>query len=208
VSSQRITIYVEGGSPGGLSSNCREGFRKFLEKAGFKGQMPKVVACGSRSEAYKRFKTAVSQSGGGDSPLLLVDSEEPIAVAPWLHVLQRVGDGWEQPPGAKDDHLHLMVQMMEAWFLADVPALKAYFGPKFQEGKLPKNNSIESISKDDIESSFTASVQDCPKKTYKKGRDSFEILGKIDPQLVAEKSRHAQRFLDHLKQLMEAGSHG
>ena len=189
VSRSRITIYVEGGSPGALKIECRKGFSQFLEKAGFRSRMPKVVACGSRSEAYQRFCTALSQADIDDSPLLLVDSEGPIAATPWKHVLQRVGDGWKQPDGAKDDHLHLMVQMMEAWFLADVPVLKAYFGPKFQEKKLPKTKAIESISKDDIESSFTAAVQDCPKKSYKKGRDSFEILGRLDPQRVSNASQ-------------------
>lgn len=175
-----------------------------MEKAGFKDQMPKVVACGSRSDAYSRFCTALSQSDSGDSPLLLVDSEGPIAVTPWKHVSQRVGDGWKQPKGASDNHLHFMVQMMEAWFLADVDALKKYFDPKFQENKLPKNKPLGSISKGDIASSLKAAIQDCPSATYKKGRDSFEILGKLDPKLVEQASPHAKRFLDQLKQLLNA----
>ena len=203
VSTQRVTIYVEGGSPGALKIECRKGFSQFLENAGFRNRMPKVVACGSRGEAYARFCTALAQAETGDTPLLLVDSEGPIASTPWKHVFQRVGDGWKLPDGANDDHLYLMVQMMEAWFLADVPSLKAYFGPKFQEKKLPKTKAIESISKDDIESSFTAAVQDCPKKTYKKGRDSFEILGRLDPQRVSEASPHAERFLAQLKSLLK-----
>ena len=41
-------IYLEGGGESKeLHSRCREGFRKLLEKNGFKGNMPRLVACGS-----------------------------------------------------------------------------------------------------------------------------------------------------------------
>lgn len=205
--SGHVTIYVEGGSKGALVTECRRGFNQFFTRAGLKGHMPKVIPCGPRGEAFKNFCIALKNHSPDDFPLLLVDSEGPVSETPWQHVLHRVGDGWQKPDGAVDAHLHFMMQMMEAWFLADVAALAAYFGPKFQAKKLPKNKSIESVPKNDIESSLDAAAQDTPKGTYKKGRDSFEILSKLNPQLVAESSPHAKRFLDHLKQLTPAGSH-
>ncbi len=48
-------IYLEGGGESKeLHSRCREGFRKLLEKNGFKGNMPRLVACCDR-------KTRISQ---------------------------------------------------------------------------------------------------------------------------------------------------
>lgn len=199
VSRKRVTIYVEGGSRGALSSVCRKGFSQFLENAGLKGMMPKVVACGSRSDAYKRFCTAISNHTPDEMPILLVDSEGPVSETPWLHVLHREGDGWKKPDLAKDTHLHFMVQVMESLFLADRAALTAYFGSEFKQSKLPKGNDLEAIPKLQVFEGLKAATQNCGReKTYHKGRHSFEILGRISPQLVSDASPSAKRFLQLL----------
>jgi Domain of unknown function (DUF4276) len=194
VSRERVTIYVEGGSPGDLQSECRKGFRLFLEKAGLKGQMPKVVACGSRNEAYSRFCTALSIKA--DFPLLLVDSEGPVSETPWQHALHQEGDQWKKPDGTDDDHLHFMVQVMESWFLADRAALKTHFGFEFKDSKLPKGKYLEAIPKQQVLDGLKTATQNCGRdKTYHKGRHSFEILGKISPQLVVAASPSAKRLI-------------
>ena len=44
-----VRLYVEGGGDSKkLRVQCRRGFRKFVEKAGLKGRMPRIVACGGR----------------------------------------------------------------------------------------------------------------------------------------------------------------
>lgn len=127
-----ITIYVEGGGNGNeLKERCRKGFQKFFEKAGMRGRMPKVVACGARQNAYDRFCTAVTMTGDHRLPLLLVDSEVPVSDSPWRHLQSR--DAWSRPEGAQDEQAHLMVQVMESWFLADRPALVRHFGQGFRE---------------------------------------------------------------------------
>lgn len=46
-------VYVEGGGDRkDLKSKCREGFRKFFEKAGLTGRMPRIVTCGGRRSGY------------------------------------------------------------------------------------------------------------------------------------------------------------
>lgn len=73
-----ITVYVEGGGTSkDLRTRCREAFHNFLASAGLRGRFPRIVACGSRSDAFDRFRTAVSHNAS-ESCLLLVDSEEPI----------------------------------------------------------------------------------------------------------------------------------
>lgn len=42
-------------------------------------------------------------------------------------------------PGAEDHSLHLMVQCMEAWLVADPDCLKAYYGRGFNERRLPES---------------------------------------------------------------------
>lgn len=201
VDGRHIKIYVEGGSKGKLFRECKEGFGRFLERAGLIGKMPKIIPCGSRNDTYKDFCIALKNSQPGDLPLLLVDSEGPITVTSnWLHVLQRQGDGWTKPVDANDDHLHFMTQVMESWFLADRAVLSAYFSPGFKEGKLPKGNELEAIPKLQVLEGLKAATKECGReKTYHKGRHSFEILGEISPQLVATASMSAKRLIDQIK---------
>ena len=66
-----MKLYVEGGGDAAaLKTACREGFAKFLGKAGLAGRMPRIVACGSRADAYDSFCTAI---GNGEAAMLLVD---------------------------------------------------------------------------------------------------------------------------------------
>ena len=131
--------------------------------------------------------------------LLLVDSEGPVAAGtgPWQHLKDR--DGWDRPEGATDAHVHLMVQCMEAWFLADRAALAEYFGNGFSENSLPGRLDVEEVSKQDLERGLnTATRNSRPKGAYHKGRDSFALLAKQDPDRVADASPHARRFLEIL----------
>lgn len=193
-----IKLYVEGGGDGhDLRTRCREGFRSFLEKAGFGGRMPRIVACGGRKNTYDRFKTACQS---GDTAFLLIDSEDSIATkSPWSFLANRPGDGFTMPPNATDDHCHLMVVCMEAWFLADRNALSRFFGHGFNDSALPQSASIESIRKSDIFVGLRNATQDCvTKSTYSKGEHSFRILLELDPDEVRKASPWAQRFLKTL----------
>ena len=131
-----------------LRRRCREGYSEFFRKAGLAEALPKVVACGSRRNAYQKFCTAISNASDGDFVVLLVDSEDPVdGVLPWHHLRDR--DRWTQPPKAGDDSAHLMVQVMESWFLADRAALRRYFGHGFRETALPGHVAVEEIAKAD-----------------------------------------------------------
>src|SRR5271166_6121697 len=112
-----VRIFVEGGSQGSIKAGCRQAFRTFFEKV-IPGHSFAVTASGSRSEAFKDFCLALKQNSR-DYNLLLVDSEEAVATDPWAHLAARKGDEWKRPEGATDDQAQLMVQVMEAWFLAD-----------------------------------------------------------------------------------------
>lgn len=205
-----VKIFIEGGGDSDAQySKFREAMRVFLEKAGVKGRMPRMLFCGGRKEAFDDYKTEIKD---GKSAYLLVDSEEAVADVfqtgedktkwnPWGHLKQRTGDNWDRPEKAKDTNCHLMVQCMESWFLADKATLKQFFGQGFKENQLPKEgNSIEKINKDQIYKALKAATGDCKTKApYGKGTHSFEILAKIDPAKVTEASPWAKRFIETLK---------
>ena len=197
----KVKVYVEGGGDGSqLKTECRRAFSTFFEKAGLKDVMPKVVACGSRSNAYDDFCTALRTASADELPLLLVDSEAPVTVAdPWKHLKQREGDQWDKPDKASDRHAHLMAQCMESWFLADRDAMSRFFGSEFNSDKLPANPKIEDVPKQTVFESLKAAIKNTKSGSYSKGRHSFRLLAQISPELVGLASPWAKRLLDTLR---------
>jgi len=198
-----VTLFVEGGGDhnAALKARCRRGFSKLLERAGFKDRMPRIVACGGRKPAYDQFCTALNGLRPGNAILLLVDAETGVAGAsPWVHVKQREGDEWLKPAGAEDRHLHLMVQTMESWFLADRAALKAFFGKDFRENALPAATAkVENTSKSDLNDCLERATRNTQKGKYGKGAHSFDLLAMIDLTRVCKASPWAERFVSELQ---------
>ncbi len=53
----KVTIYVEGGGDtNNLKTKCRQGFSEFFKKLNLS---PKIIACGSRINAYNGFCTGL-----------------------------------------------------------------------------------------------------------------------------------------------------
>lgn len=204
-----MKIYVEGGGDAAsLKAVCRQGFSCFFENAGFKGKMPKVVACGNRNNAFDSFCTAIRQ---GERAFLLVDSEDAIQAVhqagdpdqwkPWAHLQER--DGWTKQANANDADCHLMVQCMEAWFIADRQTIKEFFGRDFRENQLPAAaRAIETVPKQQLYDALVKATKDCQKGRYGKGSHSFKLLALINPEIVANASPWARRLIDILKDRM------
>jgi hypothetical protein len=209
-----VKLYVEGGGDSAvLRTACREGFTRFITRAGI-AKRPRVVACGSRRDAYESFCMAIAN---GEAAMLLVDSEVPVAPEhqqpkdqpaqwqPWQHLKARVGDGWDKPANALDTDCHLMVQVMESWFLVDRETLRTFFGQGFRENALPAaNRPIEGVAKDDVYRALKQATGDCKTKAeYGKGEHSFKLLVSIDPAKVIAASPWARRFVDELKKKID-----
>ena len=207
-----VKLFVEGGGDGKvLRTECRQAISEFLKKAGLAGCLPRMVASGSRGQAYDDFCTAVRS---GEPALLLVDSEgpvppecqsgEPQTWKPWVHLSQRAGDGWTMPVGATDRQCHLMVECMESWFLADRAALVTFFDPGFRPTALPAaTRAIESIEKVQLFDALRVATIHCKTKSqYGKGEHSFKLLASIDPLKVVAASPWAKRFVDETKRQM------
>lgn len=199
----RVHLFVEGGgnSNKALKIECRKAFAKLIEAAGFDGRMPRIVACGGRGGAFDAFQTELQTSS---TAVLLVDSEGPVfSESVWQHVKNRDGDGWEKPASANEDDLHFMVQFMETWLIADVDAIKLVFGNSFKEKKIPKNQNLESVSKNKIMDGLEKATQDCSSQ-YNKGVHSFKILASVNPEKLTKECPYAKRFFAHLNSILPA----
>lgn len=192
----KVKVYVEGGGEKKdgepLKNLCREGFQKFFEKAGLTGQMPQIIPCGSRDQAYRNFCRALADPDV--LPILLVDSEAPVKQnSVWNHLRER--DQWQRPASVNEEQAHLMVQCMESWFLADKDCLETYFGQHFHQNALPRNPKIEEIPKPDIFDGLKNATRQCEKQ-YHKGKHSFKILARLDPGKVSASAPYAKRLIE------------
>ncbi len=176
-------IYIEGGGDSkGLHVRCRQGFRQLLERCGFSGRMPRLVACGGRSAAYGDFKTA-HESNKAEYVAMLIDSEKPVSnpEETWDHL--RNCDRWERPDGADDEQVLFMTTCMETWIVADRDTLRQHYGSSLQESALPSLISLEQGNRQDIQEGLKHATRNCS-NAYQKGKRSFEILGKLEPETM------------------------
>jgi hypothetical protein len=194
-----IHLYVEGGgSTEAVKIRCRDAFRVFLEKLQVPDRSFRVIPCGSGGDAYVRFTIALSQPGDA-FPMLLVDSEEPVqpGTTPWQHLAQRQEEPLARPPQATDDHAHLMVQCMEAWFLAQPNVLAEYYRPGFRPSLLPARQDIEAVPKERVLAALQEATRHCPgKDPYHKTKHGFELIARLHPTQVGNRSPHARRLFD------------
>jgi len=197
-----VKLYVEGGGDAkSLHIDCRRGFSQLLERAGFKGRMPRIKACGSRNAAYDDFLTAHRQPRTQEHPILLVDSEGPVSRDPWGHLSDR--DNWSRPRASDDDQAQLMVQCMETWCVADREALRAVFGDGLVENALPAVNELEARAKGDVQDALGNATRSCGKnRKYAKGRRSFQLLEKLNPDTLRKHLPHFERLCAALDRLL------
>ncbi len=202
-----IRIYCEGGGDGRASREMlTKGFREFLKEVVALAREKKlhfdVFACGSRNDAYEKFKISL-QTYQDSLNVLLVDAEAPVTetswIQPWVHLKQQ--DHWDDL-GCSDQQCYLMVQAMEAWFFADPEALAKFYGQKFQAKDFLKISSIEIIEKSRLEPMLKKATKKTSKGEYHKIQHGAKLLGLIAPLKVRQKSRHCNRLFDTLSSLM------
>ena len=198
----KTTIYIEGGGDTKqLHGALRQGFKSLFESAGFGGKLPKVVASGSRNEAFADFKIAFNKKKTDEVILLLVDSEDVVETSlKWTHLKNR--DGWEKPQASTEDNVFLMVVCMESWFLADKAGLKTFFGSKFGTTKLPKNSDLEIINKTELYDGLKKATEITTKGKYGKGQHSFKILTCLNGNKVANHGKYSKEFFEYLESVL------
>ena len=196
---------MEGGGTGKENrAALRQGMDAFLqslkEAARTKALRWKLVCCGPRDEAFRGFRNAVNR-GDNAVNVLLVDAEASVSQSPRDHLQGR--DNWDLS-FAGVDSVHLMVQAMEAWIVADPVALAEYYGQGFVEGQLPKAASLEAVSKADLMRGLDRATRSTRKGRYLKIRHASDLLKRIDANKVKTRCTHCERLFETLDRTVTA----
>ena len=193
-----VSIYMEGGGEGlGRRAILRDGMDIFLGrlKAATLARLWRwnLVPCGSRGDAFKAFRRAV-RGGKGGVIVLLVDSEDPVMAATFREHLER-RDRWTFE-FASEDRIHLMVQTMETWIVADRAALKAYYGEGLDEHELPGLDELETASA--VGKALERATRHTGKGEYRKIGHASDLLRRIDPETVRKRCPACRRLFETL----------
>lgn len=200
-----IAIYMEGGGDSkDTKASLRTGMDGFLAElkdlAREKSWRWKLVCCGGRDQAFKGFINARSNDEA-TIVVLLVDAEGPVNDGPCKHLIER--DGWDLA-GIPEEEIHLMIQTMEAWIVADPATLRSYYGQHFNVNALPNAANPETIAKIDIVISLDrATRRAAPKGIYHKIKHASQLLQKIDPMIVQNKCPSCARLFNILRNKLE-----
>ena len=122
--------------------------------------------------------------------MLLIDSEGEDIFRLTQSVKSQIGS---------TNSIFFMVQLMEAWFLADRQALSSYFGQGFNANSLPNNPNIEDVPKRDVEASLRNATRQSGKGAYHKGNHASDLLGRIDPATVCNACPNFALLVDFLR---------
>jgi len=108
--------------------------------------------------------------------------------------LQTRDPSWDMQ-SMNEKHIHLMVQVMESWFVADPETLANFYGQNFNRNAISKNNEVEKIEKLKIETALVEATKNTTKGKYHKIQHGAKILAIINPNIVRGKALYCDRFL-------------
>lgn len=199
---REIRIYFEGDPV--LQPAFGDFLRDIRDRARAKKIRWTIIASGTRSRAFLDFQDALIDHPDAFN-ILLVDAEEAVLQnhTPWEHLHHRQQDRWWQTPTIDASHCHLMVPMMEAWFLADLPLLKDYYKQGFNEKVIPKISDVEKIGKKKIETSLKEATKNTTKGPYHKTRHAPHILKQLSVEKVRKAAGHCERLFRRLTEVID-----
>jgi Domain of unknown function (DUF4276) len=198
---KEIQIFIEGGSKGQdrfSSQKLRIGFASFLSELVAEAREKKIRfninICGSTDQTFRIFQSA-NKKANNSFPCFLVDSDKPLEADDTPKVFLQREKNWDFE-NIEDNQCHLMVQIMESWFLADVETLKSFYGQNFKHNAIPKQPNVEKIAKLEVENFLDKATNETSKGKYHKIRHGTELLGKIKTVKVKEKAEHCRRLFE------------
>ena len=192
-----VTIHFEG------HRNLRHGFHKLFEphkeRARRRRTRFNLIAGGSRAEVVKDFLRSCRWQPSNVN-VLLIDSEGPVSDTASAIRSLRTQSYWDGSVACDDDQINLMVQAMEAWFIADPQALIGHFGHDFNVKVLPSPQNAESVAPGDLTAAIREGLRNSGRRRrgYDKVADGVRLLQLIDDARVSQHCRHFKRLVDHL----------
>lgn len=195
-----MRIYAEGGGDGKDSkATFRVGMNTFLTEIVQLARSQKMgwnlIVCGSRTNAFRDFQTALKTHPDAFN-VLLVDAEAPVtATSVRQHLKDR--DTWNMT-SFTEAQCHLMVEVMENWLLADVDALARFYGQNFNRSAIPSTRFVEQISKSTVELSLTNATRRTQKGEYHKIQHGLKLLGLISAPIVRSRAPYCDRLFTTL----------
>lgn len=179
-----IRIYFEG------HKALRPGFKQFLSRI---------------DDATRERRIGFQAIPAGGTP------EEDFRIAQKTHlnawnILLRDSEG---PKPKRKKSVFWMVQVMEAWFLADPEALALYYGKDFASNTLKKNPRVEEIAKAEVLKCLKHATRKTQKGPYHKTAHAPRILELLDPDKVRKAASECERlFHEILIELENSPAHG
>ena len=129
--------------------------------------------------------------------ILLIDSEGPVPNS--VHAIRtlRASSFWDASVVCDDEQINFMVQVMEAWFIADPRALVRHFGQNFNINRLPNPQNAESTAPSEAVMAIRRGLRG-GRRAYDKVSDGAMLLELIDENAVSLHCAHFRRLMDFL----------
>ena len=191
-----IRIYIEGGGDSSETKRTlKRGFSGFFSTLILEIRAKRIkfdlILCGGRQAAYEAFMYAIDDHPDAFN-VLLVDAEAAVVGKKWAHLKKR--DKWSSR-GLSEEHCHLMVQVMEAWFLAGPDGLEAYYSdPGFSRKALPSVKNVETVDKARVYTALKEATLGTRKGEYHKIKHASALLDRLRIEQIRGSSKHLNDF--------------
>jgi Domain of unknown function (DUF4276) len=166
-----IRIYFEG------KVALRGGFESFFAElrttARKSGSTVKLIAAKDGPSLYRKAERTHPEAWN----ILLQDSEGPAPTQPQKDVF------W-------------MVELMEAWFLADPDSLADYYARGFRPNAVGDAVDVERVPKAEVLDRLRRATTKTSKGEYHKVRHAPFLLEKLDPHKVQTRAQHCRQLFE------------
>jgi hypothetical protein len=182
-----IQIYFEGNRTlrGSFDSFFSE-LRKLAREA---GSTIELVAAKDGPSAYGKATRTHPQAWN----ILLKDSEQAVPTNP-SQLCERHGIN-----PAFVDRVFWMVELMEAWYLADPEALAGFYGQGFRTNAIGNTEDVERVPKAEVMNRLREATTNTSKGRYDKVKHAPYLLERLDSGRVQRRARNCRQLFDSVR---------
>ncbi len=204
-----VYVFFEGGGNAESKKRLSRALETLIRSSNPKCRV-RVFASGSRENAVRDFVLPL-RTGPPSLPsrpnctLLLVDSEIPVSESHSPpEVLPGLSSDTQVPKGA----VHLMVECMENWFLADPESCKRVAPNGFLVAKLGNTAHVEAVAKADAIQRVQTAFGGTGAGVYLKSKDGPLLLESLDVEVLKKKAPRAAAFFEAAKSRCDSAACG